>query len=152
VGTSDPGNPRSVSEAQLSAWNDEGCIEWWGYRADMPEVLAAAHVACLPSYYREGLPRFLIEAAAAGLPLVTTDATGCREAVEAGQNGLLVPPRDPEALAAALRPLIRDAGLRRRMGARSREIAEARFAADAIHRAVLGVYDALLEGPGGTVS
>jgi len=118
----------------------------------MPEVLAAAHVACLPSYYREGLPRFLIEAAAAGLPLVTTDATGCREAVEAGQNGLLVPPRDPEALAAALRPLIRDAGLRRRMGARSREIAEARFAADAIHRAVLEVYDALLEGPGGTVS
>lgn len=152
VGTSDPGNPRSVSEAQLRAWNDEGCIEWWGYRADMPEVLAAAHVACLPSYYREGLPRFLIEAAAAGLPLVTTDATGCREAVEAGQNGLLVPPRDPEALAAALRPLIRDAGLRRRMGARSREIAEGRFAADAIHRAVLGVYDALLEGPGGTVS
>jgi glycosyltransferase involved in cell wall biosynthesis len=152
VGKPDPGNPRSLSEAQLRAWHTEGCIEWWGHRADMPEVLAQAHVACLPSYYREGLPKFLLEAAAAGLPLVTTDSTGCREAVEPGHNGLLVPARDPAALASALAALIRDPGLRQRMGARSRELAETRFAADAVHRAVLGVYDRLLESLGGRMS
>ncbi len=72
VGQPDPGNPSSVAEEQLHAWQQEGCIEWWGFRGDMPEVLRQAHIACLPSY-REGLPKFLIEAAAAGLPLVTTD-------------------------------------------------------------------------------
>jgi glycosyltransferase involved in cell wall biosynthesis len=114
VGTPDPGNPASVSEDQLIDWQQEGCIEWWGYRADMPEVLAQAHIACLPSYYREGLPKFLIEAAAAGLPLVTTDATGCREAVNPGVNGLLVPPHDPAALAEGLEQLLTDAERRRR--------------------------------------
>ncbi|WP_295387963.1 glycosyltransferase family 4 protein [uncultured Thiodictyon sp.] len=145
VGKPDPGNPVSVSEEQLLAWQQEGCIEWWGYRADIPAVLAAAHIACLPSYYREGLPKFLIEAAAAGLPLVTTDATGCREAVEPGRNGLLVPPRDVAALAQALARLIADGELRRRFGARSREIAQERFDATRIHAATLAVYRELRE-------
>jgi glycosyltransferase involved in cell wall biosynthesis len=145
VGKPDPGNPTSVGEEQLRDWDREGCIEWWGYRADMPAVLAQAHIACLPSYYREGLPKFLIEAAAAGLPLVTTDATGCREAVEAGQNGLLVPPRDAPALAQALDRLIGDADLRQRFGTRSREIAQARFDATRVHAATLAVYRELLE-------
>lgn len=144
VGTPDPGNPASVSEGQLSDWQREGDIEWWGYRADMPEVLAQAHIACLPSYYREGLPKFLIEAAAAGLPLVTTDATGCREAVNPGLNGLLVPPRAPAALAAALEPLLADVGLRRHFGAHSRALAEERFDATRIHGATLAVYHELL--------
>jgi glycosyltransferase involved in cell wall biosynthesis len=147
VGKPDPGNPASVSEEQLRDWQQEGCIEWWGYRADMPKVLAATHIACLPSYYREGLPKFLIEAAAAGLPLVTTDATGCREAVEPGRNGLLVPPRDIPALAQALTRLLADGELRRRFGARSREIAEQRFDATRIHAATLAVYQQLLTRP-----
>jgi glycosyltransferase involved in cell wall biosynthesis len=144
VGKPDPGNPTAVGEVQLRDWNQEGAIDWWGYRADMPEVFAAAHIACLPSYYREGLPKFLIEAAAAGLPLVTTDATGCREAVEPGGNGLLVPPRDPAALAAALERLGADTALRRAMGERSRVLAESRFDADRIHVATLAVYHELL--------
>ena len=144
VGKPDPGNPSSVDEEQLRAWQREGCIEWWGHRSDMPEVLAQAHIACLPSYYREGLPKFLIEAAAAGLPLVTTDATGCREAVEPDGNGLLVPPRDPEALAGALSRLIADPGLRHRMGQRSRALAERRFDSARIHASVLEVYGGLL--------
>jgi glycosyltransferase involved in cell wall biosynthesis len=115
----------------------------------MPAVLAQAQIACLPSYYREGLPKFLIEAAAAGLPLVTTDATGCREAVEPDGNGLLVAPRDPVALTAALERLIGDAELRDRFGARSRAIAEARFDADKIHAATLAVYQTLLERSSG---
>jgi glycosyltransferase involved in cell wall biosynthesis len=113
----------------------------------MPEVLAQAHIACLPSYYREGLPKFLIEAAAAGLPLVTTDATGCREAVEPELNGLLVPPKDPEALATALARLISDQGLRQRFGIQSRGQAEERFANERIFAKVLGIYGALLNEP-----
>ena len=144
VGKPDAGNPMSVAEGQLQDWQTEGCIEWWGHRADMPEVLAQAHIACLPSYYREGLPKFLIEAAAAGLPLVTTDATGCREAVEPERNGLLVPPRNSEALAAALARLISDPGLRQRFGTQSRVRAEERFANERIFAKVLGIYDALL--------
>lgn len=144
VGKPDPGNPRSVTEAELRAWQDEGCVEWWGFRSDMPQVLAQAHIACLPSYYREGLPKFLIESAAAGLPLVTTDATGCREAVDEGVNGFLVPPRDPRALAAVLGRLIDDPALCSRLGERSREIAEQRFASDLIHARVLSVYRDLL--------
>jgi glycosyltransferase involved in cell wall biosynthesis len=145
VGTPDPGNPASVSEDQLIDWQQEGCIEWWGYRADMPEVLAQAHIACLPSYYREGLPKFLIEAAAAGLPLVTTDATGCREAVNPGVNGLLVPPHDPAALAEGLEQLLTDAERRRRFGVYSRALAVERFDAAIIHAKTLAVYHELLQ-------
>lgn len=148
VGKPDPGNPTSVGEDQLSDWHREGCIAWWGYQGDMPAVLAQAHIACLPSYYREGLPKFLIEAAAAGLPLVTTDATGCREAVEVGRNGLLVPPRDATVLALALERLIADPDLRRRFGARSRQIAEERFDSTKIHAANLAVYQELLDRTG----
>jgi glycosyltransferase involved in cell wall biosynthesis len=92
VGKPDPSNPSAIPERQLRDWDDSGVIEWWGHRADMPAVLAEANIACLPSY-REGLPTILIEAAAAGLPLVATDVPGCREVVREGRNGLLVPPR-----------------------------------------------------------
>jgi len=139
VGRPDPGNPTSVAEDQLRAWQAEGCAEWWGHRGDMPEVLAQAHIACLPSY-REGLPKFLIEAAAAGLPLVTTDVPGCREVVTDGDNGLLVPPRDAQALATALDRLIRAPDLRRRFGAQSRLRAETRFANERVFARVLEVY------------
>ncbi|MBK1644912.1 glycosyltransferase family 1 protein [Thiocapsa imhoffii] len=145
VGRPDPGNPASVTATTLEAWHREGCIEWWGYQSDMPAVLAQAHIACLPSYYREGLPKFLLEAAAAGLPLVTTDATGCREAVEPGGNGFLVPIRDTRALVTALEQLIADADLRRRFGLRSRLLALERFDAVRIHDATLRVYQDLLE-------
>jgi glycosyltransferase involved in cell wall biosynthesis len=144
VGNPDPGNPHSVEEPQLRAWQQEGCVEWWGHQTDMPAVLRRAHIACLPSYYREGLPKFLIEAAAAGLPLVTTNATGCREALEDGTSGLLVPPRDPSALAAALESLVLDPDRRRRLGAQSRRIAEERFDARHIHSQTLAVYRSLL--------
>lgn len=145
VGKPDPGNPNSVGESQLCAWQDAGDIEWWGFRSDMPQVFEQAHIACLPSYYREGLPKFLIEAAAAGLPIVTTDATGCREAVEDGINGILVPPRDPETLAVALRRLIDDPALRRTFGARSRAIAQERFSSHKVNAKVLEVYRDLLD-------
>jgi glycosyltransferase involved in cell wall biosynthesis len=143
VGEPDSGNPATVTEAELRAWVADGTVEWWGHRTDMPRVLEDADIACLPSYYPEGLPKSLIEAAAAGLPIVTTDQPGCREVVRDGENGSLVPPRDPARLAAALRPLLDDRTLRERMGAAGRTRAEAEFTLDQVVRAHLAIYGAL---------
>lgn len=141
VGDSDPANPASVPGRQLEEWRDSGAVEWWGRRTDMPEVLAQSHIACLPSY-REGLPKFLVEAAARSRAIVATDVPGCREIVRHGENGFLVPARDPEALAEALGRLLEDSGLRGRMGARGRQIA-AEYSVDKVTRQTLSVYGAL---------
>lgn len=139
VGDPDPANPASVPESTLRSWHGQHGVEWWGRREDMPAVLQAAHIACLPSY-REGLPKSLLEAAACGLPIVTTDAPGCREVVRDGVNGLLVPVRDAAALAAALGKLIGDAALRRGMGEQSRLRAETEFGLEAVIAQTLAVY------------
>ncbi len=140
VGDPDPANPASVPESTLRSWHGQHGVEWWGRRDDMPAVLQAAHIACLPSSYGEGLPKSLLEAAACGLPIVTTDAPGCREVVQDGVSGLLVPVRDADALAAALGELIGDAGLRRNMGEQSRVRAEIEFGQEAIIAQTLAVY------------
>lgn len=139
VGDPDPANPASVPESTLRNWHGQHGVEWWGRREDMPAVLQAAHIACLPSY-REGLPKSLLEAAACGLPIVTTDAPGCREVVRDGVNGLLVPVRDAAALAAALEKLIGDAALRCRMGEQSRVRAETEFGLETVIAQTLAVY------------
>jgi glycosyltransferase involved in cell wall biosynthesis len=148
VGKPDPDNPSAVPEQQLRQWHDSGAIQWWGHQADMPAVLAQAHIVCLPSY-REGLPTILIEAAAAGLPLVATDVPGCREVVRQERNGLLVPPRDVVALARALTRLVGDASLRAAYGLESRRLAAAELGIDRVAQETLAVYRSLLaETPG----
>jgi glycosyltransferase involved in cell wall biosynthesis len=139
VGVPDAGNPASVPEATLRAWHGQQGVEWWGWRDAMPAVFQAAHIACLPSYYREGLPKALLEAGACGLPLVATDAPGCREIVRDGDTGLLVPVRDAPALAAALRALIEDAGRRASLGRRAREIVCKEFSQERIVTEALAV-------------
>jgi glycosyltransferase involved in cell wall biosynthesis len=143
VGDTDPGNPAAIPIEQLRRWEDSGAVEWWGYRTDMPAVLASAHIVCLPSY-REGLPKALLEAAAAGRPIVTTDVAGCREVVREAENGFLVPVRDPVALADRLHRLAADPALRARMGRRGREIAEAEFAVERVVTATLDLYRSLV--------
>jgi glycosyltransferase involved in cell wall biosynthesis len=143
VGAPDVRNPGAISEAQLREWDAEGVVRWLGHRTDIPEVLAACHIVCLPSY-REGLPKSLLEAMAAGRPIVATDVPGCREAVRDGDNGLLVPSRDSGALARALETLIREPELRRRLGARGRERAETEFASDVVNEATLALYREML--------
>jgi glycosyltransferase involved in cell wall biosynthesis len=143
VGNEEPGNPASASASQLRDWHDSGAIEWWGYREDMVAVLHGASIVCLPSY-REGVPKALIEAAACGLPIVTTDVPGCREIVRHGFNGLLVPPRDSKSLAAALKCLIEDRELRLELGRHGRELAVAEFSVDQVVRKTLTVYHELL--------
>ncbi|WP_374522362.1 glycosyltransferase family 4 protein [Hydrogenophaga sp.] len=143
VGDLDADNRASIDPAVLDEWKAEGVVELWGFRRDMPQVLAEADIVCLPSY-REGLPKALLEAMAAGLPCVTTDVPGCREAVRDGENGWLVPPRDSKALAQALRLLIENPDLRNQMGQRGREMVLAEFASPIICRQTLQVYEKML--------
>lgn len=144
VGNPDPGNPTSVPLATLRAWHGDNGLEWWGRRDNMQDVFRSAHIACLPSY-REGLPKVLLEAAACGLPIVTTDAPGCREIVRSGDNGLLIPVRDAQALAQALRILIDDENLRAKMGRRAREIVLAEFSQEQVIAETLAVYQELIQ-------
>jgi glycosyltransferase involved in cell wall biosynthesis len=139
VGDPDPENPASIPLEQLRSWHGQKGVEWWGWQENMISTWHHVHIACLPSY-REGLPKALLEAAACGLPIVTTDAVGCREVVRNSDNGLLVPIGDAQALADALRILISDADLRKRMGQRSRARAEREFSSELVVSETLGVY------------
>ena len=108
----------------------------------MPRLYAASHIAVLPSY-REGLPKSLIEAAACGRAVVTTDVPGCRDAIEPDETGLLVPVRDPRALADAIARLAEDAALRQSMGAAGRALAEREFNIERVARIHVELYDTL---------
>lgn len=110
----------------------------------MPALMGSCHIVCLPSYH-EGLPKALIEAAAAGRPIVTTDVPGCREVVRDGDSGFLVPPRDHEALSAALTRLIASGTLRAEMGARGRVRAEKEFASELVINQTLALYAEMSE-------
>ncbi len=144
VGDSDPDNPASVPQSQLRAWQDQGIIEWWGWRKDIPSILQQSHIVSLPSYYPEGVPKCLIEAAACGKPIVTTNMPGCKEIVEDGINGFLVPPRDTSSLAESIRQLIENPELRQEMGRRSREIAESEFSIEKVVGATIEICNKLL--------
>lgn len=144
VGGRDDENPQGIDAATLAGWQREGVVEWWGHRDDMPKVFSEATVACLPSY-REGLPKALLEAAACALPLVATDAPGCREAVRHGENGLLVPPRDVAALAHALGELLADPSKRQAYAMASRELAEREFAQETTIASTLAIYAEFVE-------
>jgi glycosyltransferase involved in cell wall biosynthesis len=144
VGDPDAGNPASVNEAELSVWRSEGAVELLGHRSDIASVFAQSHIVVLPSY-REGLPRVLIEAAACGRAVVTTDVPGCRDAIEPGVTGLLVPPRDAVALADAIQHLLLDAELLQRMGQAGRQLAERGYSIEKVVSAHLEVYRDLME-------
>lgn len=146
VGEPDPDNPASVSLDDLRSWHAEGVIDYRGRQEDMPSVFADAEIVCLPTYYGEGIPKVLVEAAACGLPIVTTDWPGCREIVKNGHNGLLVPIKNPVRLAAALETLVRDTALRRAMGSRGRERVEREYSLDTVIGKTLGVYRDLVDG------
>ncbi len=147
VGAPDPANPDSVDAETLAAWEAEGAAEFWGHRRDIPEILARASVVALPSY-REGVPKALIEAAAAGRPVVTTDAPGNRDAIEPGETGLLVPVKDAPALAEAIAGLLADPARARAMGAAGRRLAEAVFSVEDVVARHLALYDRLAPSPG----
>jgi glycosyltransferase involved in cell wall biosynthesis len=143
VGRCDEENPASIQSVQLHRWQEEGAIEWWGHRSDMPAVLGHAAVVVLPSY-REGLPVSLLEAAACGKPIVATDVPGCRDVVRHRVNGLLVPPKNATALAEAIAVLLENPGLRNELGSRGRDIVVKEFSSTLVTRQTLALYDELL--------
>lgn len=143
AGSPDPGNPASVDPDDLARWRHGGLVDILGERKDVAALYANANIVVLPSY-REGLPKSLIEAAACGRPVVTTDVPGCRDAIEPG-TGLLVPPRDAVALADAIERLVNDRELRRRMGRAGRELAEREFDIRKVVDAHMRMYAQLLE-------
>lgn len=151
AGEPDSENPAAIPYEQLEVWHESGEIEWWGLQdpQSMPRVLARSHIVCLPSY-REGIPRILIEAAAAGRPIVTTDAPGCRELVRPGINGIIVPSRDTASLAGALRFLIEHREARIAMGANNREVAVQEFSQELVNSQFMAVYQDLLRALGPT--
>jgi glycosyltransferase involved in cell wall biosynthesis len=145
AGAPDADNPGCISEEQLRAWDGSGVVEWWGPRNDMPAVYAQSTLVCLPSY-AEGLPNVLAEAGACARAVVTTDVSGCRQAVAHEVNGLLVPARDAKALGAAIERLLADAELRGRLGAMGRERAVNEFSHTMIVSQMLRIYGKVLEG------
>ncbi len=142
VGGVDAGNPTSATQQEVDAWQRDGAVEALGERSDIASLYAACHIAVLPSY-REGLPKSLIEAAASGRAVVTTDVPGCRDAIEPGKTGLLVPVRDVPALADAIARLVEDAALRQSMGEAGRKLAESEFDIRRVARVHVELYEAL---------
>jgi glycosyltransferase involved in cell wall biosynthesis len=145
AGEPDEGNPSAVPVPMVERWQQEGLVKWLGYVDDMPSLFRSVDVAVLPSY-REGLPRGLIEAGACGLPLVTTDAPGCREVVVDGVNGFLVRVRDAPSLARAIARLQDEPDARERMGRASREKVVREFDERIVIERTFAVYQELLPG------
>ena len=143
VGGTDYVNPSCISEETLLNWHGKWGVEYWGRREDMEIVWQSADIACLPSY-REGMPKVLLEAAATGLPIVTTDVPGCQEVIVDGDEGLLVPPKDAISLANALISLIVQPQKCRIMGAKARKRAEHLFSQGKINNTTLKIYEELL--------
>jgi Glycosyltransferase len=139
AGTPDPGNPAAVPESTIRGWVDEGLVMWLGHVDDMVSLLGSVDVMVLPSY-REGLPRTLVEAAACGLPLITTDVPGCREVVSDGIDGLLVPMGDSEALAQAIRRLQDKPEFAHALGDAARTKARTQFDERIVIQRTLDVY------------
>ncbi|MDP2371482.1 glycosyltransferase family 4 protein [Rhodoferax sp.] len=144
VGALDPENPASLASSELTQWCEEGTVELWGQRSDMPQVLRLAHLVVLPSH-REGLPKVLLEAAACARPVVTTDVPGCRDAVDPGVSGVLVPVRDPAALADAIASLLVDPARCQAMGDAGRALAERAFDVRQVVRVHMRIYQELMD-------
>ena len=138
-------NPNGITKDMLESRCDGEYIQWLGHRKDVLELLKQSHIMAFPSWYREGLPKSVIEAEAIGRPIVTTDSVGCRDTVIDGKNGFLIPIKDSNALADALKKLIDSKELRETMGKNAREFAVNKFDIKDVTDVHLDVYKTILE-------
>lgn len=136
-------NPKAIKEEELKAVCDGEYIQWLGYRTDVLELLKSCHIVAFPSYYKEGLPKSLIEATAVGRPIVTTNSIGCKETVVDGYNGYLISVKDSDMLAEKLKILFEDEDLRQDMGHNSRKLAEKDFSIENVIQKHLEIYNQL---------
>lgn len=137
-------HPGAITKEQLDNTCDGKYIKWLGYRTDVKELLQQSHIVAFPSYYMEGLPKSLIEACAIGRPIITTKSIGCKDTVDDGVNGYLIPPKDVDALTEKLKMLIDDAELRQKMGIAGRQKAEREFSLDVVIEKHLRIYNELI--------
>jgi glycosyltransferase involved in cell wall biosynthesis len=143
AGKPDPGNPSSIPDVQLDSWIRSGVLEWWGWQEDMSKIYPQCNVVVLPSF-AEGIPTVLLEASACGRAVVTTNVPGCRDVVQPGITGLLVPVNNAQALVEALHNLISHASLRQQMGTAGRKMIEEKFSADLINNQTIQLYQEMI--------
>lgn len=136
-------NPNGITKEMLESRCDGEYIQWLGHRKDVLELLKQSHIMAFPSWYREGLPKSVIEAEAIGRPVVTTDSVGCRDTVVDGKNGFMIPIKDSDALATALKKLIDNPELRQTMGKNAREFAVSKFDINDVVKVHLDIYKAI---------
>ncbi|MBW3664452.1 MAG: glycosyltransferase family 4 protein [Actinobacteria bacterium] len=139
AGERDPNHPETVPESFVRNMTHTGAVEYVGLVRDPAEFLRSCDVFVLPSY-REGFSRVLLEAMSSGVPVVTTDVPGCRDVIRDGENGIVVPARDENALASAIERLISDASLRQRLGQEARRSVEQRYSAETISEQYMDAY------------
>ncbi|PKN94150.1 MAG: glycosyltransferase family 1 protein [Chloroflexi bacterium HGW-Chloroflexi-6] len=130
----------AIHRAVLDGWVKSGSVEWWGWVDDMAQVYQQAHIVCLPTSYGEGIPRSLIEASAHARPIIATDMPGCREIVQPGVNGLLIPPNNPKALAAAVLLLIDNPQTMQKMGLAGQDQVRQKFSIEKILEQNMEIY------------
>ena len=140
AGSANYANPSAVSKIVVDAWVKEGIVEWYGHVHDMIPLYAESDIVCLPSY-REGMPKVLLEAAASGKAVVTTDVIGCREAIIDQQTGILVPVKNVDKLVEALETLILDKEKRVRFGNKGRELAKQKFSIESVIETTFAIYN-----------
>jgi glycosyltransferase involved in cell wall biosynthesis len=144
IGDPDPGNEASVTAEELQQWDLLPNVEWWGWVEDMQQAYSQIHVLAQPTSYGEGVPTTLVEAAAVNRAIIASDWPGCRELIDDNETGLLVPPKDPLALAQAVKRLAENREDFERLRKNVHERALAEFSADDVNSQTLGVYDTLL--------
>lgn len=141
VGKSEPDQPSAIPDETLEQWEKSNLVDLWGWQENMEVVYPKAHIVCLPTYYDEGVPKVLVEAAACGRPLIATDIPGCREIVQDKYNGILVPLNNSIALANAIELLASDSTMRTKMGENSRRLAVDHFSSKEVEQAYLALYN-----------
>ena len=139
----DPGNSNSVTTEQLALWQKTGLVRYLGHSSDIAHLFSQSNIVSLPSYYGEGLPKVLIEAAACGRSVVTSNHPGCRDAIEPNETGLLVPIKDSTALANSIEYLINNTDKRKAMGKAGRALAEKEFSIEKIVNKHINIYNNL---------
>ena len=138
VGWIDPSNPDSFSEEEITAYSKLPNVAYLGKRNDIDQLIAMADAAVLPTFYREGTPRFLLEAMAMAKPILTTDMPGCNHLVKNKQNGVLVEPRNKEAIVEGLRFLLK--ADTKQLGVNSEKIYKTEFSEHVVYNNLLSSY------------